>query len=773
MLKPDKSLATSAVIASGTTCKASPVLNRDASRAYCATTDGNVVCFSVSYVSGTVSLAPLWTRQLPMEETVGNEAIGTSLVATPSLAESGSRLYVVTGSGSPTRGHGRLFALSTVDGQDSSGWSGGKPAGGATFSHFAPSPAIMADGKIVVASALSPASIKAFNPDGSVAWNTVLGQMVQGSPAIGTDGRIFVTTWTDPGINWTICLNGSSGTELWRVEIVTLTKGGPVISSFGEVVVSDVGGNVYGFTQDGKNAQNQTGYRWTVNAASWGSTHQGGVVPCQAALIDAGGNAIVVEHNGWIRSIAPNGTARWTSSISIPSGESLYGSPTMTSGGKVLVLANSGNLYSFDNAFGPDEGIWPSFQRGPSHSGNIGENPVDRPELMYTATPYSGLTEYVWDPESGGAMQIVNSSSVNAANDFGHVVGVSSYQQSYGYKAVEWLGGQILDFAASYDSSARGINDAGEAVGWRIPSSGGYSEAVFWQRAPWGLSVGYPLNRPSDWPSAEARALNNARTIVGRGVNPNGIPRAMLWPYQGSGSGGSLHGEGIDLGSFEQGNQFTWSEAVGISVLDEVGGNTALETGTGTWVRPFRFRYSTSNPHITPGDKLPEPDFAALGIANGVQPANLRNQVALTLSRNGQLAGNVQPYASGEAYVPFVHRPATTAAASYRIFPEWTFSPSPYPRTYRPTQMLAYNGRGQSLLRADVFDPTLGMQYLGQAYVVHTPTRTGYVDVSSLVSSGGGIEGLTDDGKIFGWRYQNTGSTYIPTGFVAVPSNTP
>ena len=73
---------------------------------------------------------------------------------------------------------------------------------------------------------------------------------------------------------------------------------------------------------------------------------------------------------------------------------------------------------------------------------------------------------------------------------------------------------------------------------------------------------------------------------------------------------------------------------------------------------------------------------------------------------------------------------------------------------------------GQSLLRADVFDPTVGMQYLGQGYVIHTPTRTGYTDVSYLISSGGGISGLTDDGKIFGWRY---GSSYVPTGFVAVP----
>ncbi len=53
--------------------------------------------------------------------------------------------------------------------------------------------------------------------------------------------------------------------------------------------------------------------------------------------------------------------------------------------------------------------------------------------------------------------------------------------------------------------------------------------------------------------------------------------------------------------------------------------------------------------------------------------------------------------------------------------------------------------------------------------MIHTPTRTGYVNVSSLVTSGGGISGLTDDGKIFGWRYQYSGSTYIPTGFVAVP----
>ena len=72
---------------------------------------------------------------------------------------------------------------------------------------------------------------------------------------------------------------------------------------------------------------------------------------------------------------------------------------------------------------------------------------------------------------------------------------------------------------------------------------------------------------------------------------------------------------------------------------------------------------------------------------------------------------------------------------------------------------------GQALLRADVYDTTDGMQYLGQGYVIHTPSRTGYQDITYLISSGGGISGLTDDGKIFGWRY----SGYIPTGFVAVP----
>ncbi len=111
-----------------------------------------------------------------------------------------------------------------------------------------------------------------------------------------------------------------------------------------------------------------------------------------------------------------------------------------------------------------------------------------------------------------------------------------------------------------------------------------------------------------------------------------------------------------------------------------------------------------------------------------------RTAIAFTLTPNGFIGGNWQTYTTDSLLAPYVHRPTTTAAASYR--------------TYRPTQMLAYNGRGQSLLRADVFDPILGMQYLGQAYVVHTPTCTGYVDVSFLVSSGGGIEGLTDDGKI-------------------------
>ena len=79
---------------------------------------------------------------------------------------------------------------------------------------------------------------------------------------------------------------------------------------------------------------------------------------------------------------------------------------------------------------------------------------------------------------------------------------------------------------------------------------------------------------------------------------------------------------------------------------------------------------------------------------------------------------------------------------------------------------LSLSFTGQALLRADVYDPTAGMQYLGQGYVLHTPSRTGYQDITYLVSNNGGtIYGLTDDGKIFGWRY----SGGLPTGFVAVP----
>lgn len=39
--------------------------------------------------------------------------------------------------------------------------------------------------------------------------------------------------------------------------------------------------------------------------------------------------------------------------------------------------------------------------------------------------------------------------------------------------------------------------------------------------------------------------------------------------------------------------------------------------------------------------------------------------------------------------------------------------------------------------------------------------------ISKVSNNGATFYGLTNDGKIFGWRYRG----YIPTGFVAVPLN--
>ena len=476
VLNPDKSEADRVTVEStGPTSRilASPVLNRSGDKVFVATRfNRKIAAYSVVTTPTSATLSSLWTS--PITDATGNE-----IRSTPALSGDESTLYVTTGKDIfvELAGTGSLYAFSTATGATPSGWTAPDISLVAAYahSHLAASPVVLSDGKIVVVGGNNYGEIQAYYPNGTKAWSSPTHQgFFEGSPAVGIDNTIFIASQNgvdsqnNPLPNYLHCYNGADGTLRWKVLLASFSKAGPVVTSFGEVVVPDNAGNVYGFSHDGLNAQGQSGWRWKFTLADWNAgSLSGAALPCQTPLVDAGGNVIVTGHDGWLISIKPDGTRRWTAATQIPSGNlnPAIGCATMTAKGEVLLFRSNGKLFSFQNEHGPDAGIWPGFQRGATHSGNIGDNPVDRGNLSYTINNYPGSSYYVWNPSIGGDELVQNYSVVQAATDWGHVGGFESANSYSSTIAAEWFGGSPVQMFGPNGSEVTRMNVFGDAVG--------------------------------------------------------------------------------------------------------------------------------------------------------------------------------------------------------------------------------------------------------------------------------------------------------------------
>jgi probable HAF family extracellular repeat protein len=115
---------------------------------------------------------------------------------------------------------------------------------------------------------------------------------------------------------------------------------------------------------------------------------------------------------------------------------------------------------------------------------------------------------------------------INAA---GQVVGYS--QSSTGIRAFLWDSGTMQDLGdlpgGTDNSQATGINAAGQVVG-HSQTAGGL-RAFLWNSAD-GMQNLNDLLAPSSagWTISQVRAINDQGQIVGFGISPSGISRAVL-----------------------------------------------------------------------------------------------------------------------------------------------------------------------------------------------------------------------------------------------------
>ena len=74
---------------------------------------------------------------------------------------------------------------------------------------------------------------------GTPIWEFKTGHWVGSSPAIGSDGTVYVGSWD----NKLYALNGKSGVELWEFETGSVVYSSPAIGSDGTVYVGSLDGD--------------------------------------------------------------------------------------------------------------------------------------------------------------------------------------------------------------------------------------------------------------------------------------------------------------------------------------------------------------------------------------------------------------------------------------------------------------------------------------------------------------------------------------------------
>jgi len=201
--------------------------------------------------------------------------------------------------------------------------------GGSVFS----SPAIGSDGTIYVGS--SDNKLYAVNPDGTQKWAFATGYSVDSTPAIASDGTIYVGS----ADNKLYAIN-SDGTQKWGFETGDYMVSSPAIASDGTIYVGSDDNKLYAINPDG--------------TEKWAFETGGSVFSSPAIASD--GTIYVGSNDNKLYAINPDGSRKWA----FETGGGVLSSPSIASGGTIYVGSDDNKLY----AVNPDGTLKWAFQTG-------------------------------------------------------------------------------------------------------------------------------------------------------------------------------------------------------------------------------------------------------------------------------------------------------------------------------------------------------------------------------------------------------------------------
>jgi glucose dehydrogenase len=208
---------------------------------------------------------------------------------------------------------------------------------------------IGSDGTVYVGS--NDNNLYAINPtNGTEKWRFATGYDIYSSPAIGSDGTVYVVV---SGDNNLYAINPTNGTEKWRFAMGGGSYSSPAIGSDGTIYVGSRDSNLYAINP-------------TNGTEKWRFAMGGAIFSSPA--IGSDGTIYVGSRDSNLYAINPtNGTEKWRFAM----GDYTSSSPAIGSDGTVYIGSNDNNLYAINASSPLADSPWPMFGHDLRHTSAV------------------------------------------------------------------------------------------------------------------------------------------------------------------------------------------------------------------------------------------------------------------------------------------------------------------------------------------------------------------------------------------------------------------
>jgi outer membrane protein assembly factor BamB len=347
-----------------------PTLTRDGKRLYVGSNTRPAKMFCVNADSGTLH----WTYTIPPNKTL----FGGGLVSSPALSQNEKTVYFGTGPwdsdlepGPTTWLDDRFIALEDRGDTCQVKWifKPGDRTDAVRFSFFG-NPAIDRDGSIYIGSFNGYFYKLKDNVDhAAVLWkhafirnvetSVTSYQEVWGSPTLGPDGTVYITT-----NDWRLWAFNPDGSVKWTFDTDHETWTTPVLTNNGFIVFGSEDGYMYGIRDDKTRATEIWRYPEISGGAWWGTAAvaSDGTVVFGSEVVEG------IEKGVYYAIDEKDGSYKWqTPSL----GFEARTHPAIGEDGTIYVCGGEeGNLYAVRGSAPLASSFWPKMQRNNLNSGS-------------------------------------------------------------------------------------------------------------------------------------------------------------------------------------------------------------------------------------------------------------------------------------------------------------------------------------------------------------------------------------------------------------------